>query len=222
MPDVSIRRIGLIDDDPAVRSVYKDAVEDLGLEPVEVEELPDFVSFADKLNPERDGVICDNQLKSRTYSMVEGNTIVKALYQRKIAALLCTRYWRNDVGIRQNRRFIPVVLEPKDLGTQLISGLKICVDELNGKYLAERKPWKSLVRVEHVEPLNKETLRLHIVIPGWRPETGVQIDVSKIDVPSIVAVETTYHAKGVCHARAEVNLGANNSDDIYVDQWSVV
>lgn len=216
-----IRRIQLIDDDPEVRSSYGMIVEDAGLIPVDVPSIKSIKELIGSIDTYCDGVICDYQLKSRsTYSQIDGHEVVESLYKAGIPVLLCTRYFPPNSAILSKRRHIPALLSSGDLATKMLPALQMCAEEQRGSFTLERKPWKTLIRVEGAEQVSSDVIRFHVVVPGWHPSQGVDVELKISEVPIAKTIRELCQS-GECRVRAHVNIGANQAEDLYFENWSL-
>lgn len=223
--DRTIERVRLIDDNPEVRSGYRFPVEDMHLNPEEVTgPLGDLTSFLNSFDPQRDAVISDFQLNSGNYSPFNGDELVMRLYQRKLPVVMCTRY--ADVlpePVRARRRYIPVVFKSAQLTSEsLIEAFNLCANEYSEIFVPTRRPWRARVRIEGIEKLTGNQLRLNVVIPGWDLHTALSFD-----VPITKSNSTLEHlakmsgTEDVISIFGTVNLGAERAEDIYIDEWSM-
>src|SRR5258706_6350353 len=106
---MSIEKVWLIDDDPAVRAAYVDSVEDLQVTAVnQAGPLPDLDTFAHSLGA--DAAICDHHLRPQNYARFDGATLVSKWYDLKFPAILCTKVENAVDEIRPHRRGITVRL----------------------------------------------------------------------------------------------------------------
>lgn len=217
-----ISRISLIDDEDQVREAYSYPVEELGMESV-LEDGPihDMSDFVRGIRERTDAAICDHHLRQRAlrdggvYSRYDGAELVTELYRSDFPAILCTRYRDRIEELRRHRRFVPVLLHPDELSPDAIArGLEVCVQELSGNISANRRPWRSLVRVADVDnSISEENPFVEFVVPAWDPNTVVRI--SKSELPDGFLEQIGPQMR--CHAK--VNLGAENHDDLYVYDW---
>ncbi len=220
--DRSISRIRLIDDEPAVRSSYRYGVEDLD-EDLDASEISGPIhsisSLLSGMSCDFDAVICDYNLRMKKYSSVDGDQVVKALYQANIAAVLCTRFddhlpW----PIRQKRRYIPRVLHPNKLESgALLESLRVCVDEFRGVFLPTRKPFRGLVRVEGGDvSRDRRCVHANLVVPSWDQQLISYVVDESFGVIFERVLESV-EAGVETHFFAQLNLGAEAVDDLFID-----
>jgi hypothetical protein len=113
--------------------------------------------------------------------------------------------------MRSRRRFIPALLKPDELDPDNIArGFERCIQEFDGQYQPSRKPWRTLVRVEEVEPGEDY---FYVIISGWNPRKKIRVSFDDLpnDIRSLVKLEKRFHA--------QVNVGAENHEDLYFDSW---
>lgn len=224
LKDRTVERVHLIDDDPTVRGMYKYSVEDLDLSVDEISgPIASFAALLDLFDQSRDAVICDLNLKTKNYSADNGDVIVSSLYRRRIPALLCTR-WAGHLSdeVRYRRREIPVVLNPTDLSPEAIANaFQICAQEFTGVFSRERRPWRTLIRVESGERAGAGHHRLDVVIPAWDPEVALSFVVPSDGSSAIAEICGRVSEGQTIRVFGNVNLGAASPDDIYIDSWAL-
>lgn len=217
-----ISRVFLIDDSQSVRETYALLVEDMDLKPIRVDDrIQDLSALARGINPETDAVICDYQLTTRNYSKFNGDVIVSSLFDHGIAAILCSRFDDVRSNVRNLRKKIPEIISPKEfeLEGRIINGFKTCIAEHAGIMQAERKMWKTLVRVEAADQKSESLLQLHIIIPAWSETKGIEISVSPIDNPLYEKMQKIIREGEVFRAKALVNIGASQADELFLESW---
>ncbi|SRR6266567_623494 len=212
-----ITRVGIVDDQEDARGAYKWTIEDADLEPVdEPGPLPSLWEFAAGVAGRADAAICDFKLTIRNYAAFTGAELVAHWYERKFPALLCTRYDEAaQEEIRAHRPRIPVVVAPDALDTeQLLRGIELCVAELDEGPGPERKPWRAQVHVLD-GPDHDSGGFFFVELPGWHsPEVfRLRLQDLEAEVQERVAPAARLHA--------HVNLGAEDSHEVYFDAWEV-
>ncbi|MBR8034713.1 response regulator [Burkholderia vietnamiensis] len=219
----NVDRVMLIDDDEAVRQMYRYPVEELDLVPEEVSgPIRQVDEFLGTLRAGHDAVVCDYHLTMKNYSPVDGDVIVAKLYRRCMPAILCSRYSAVAEKVRALRRFIPVILEPQQLSDESVrEGFATCLREFSGDFSGERRPWRTLVRVERCVRVNNETLSLGVVVPGWNPHVAITCDVARQDSMVFDVIESTLGHGDIFRGYAQVNLGCDREQDLYITEWSV-
>ena len=221
----AIERVRLIDDDDLVRSGYRYCVEELDLNPSEV--FGPILSADELINgfdPLKDAVICDFNLRVKNYSAINGDELVSQLYRRQFPVVLCTRYDDHlPAAVRRNRKTIPVVLSPADLHPDsLREAFRLCSGEFAGEYSRERKPRRTQVRVEGGERLPDGTLRINLLVPTWSSVTLIEVDLLESAGAVYQRVWSSIQLGEVARFMAEVNIGAESPEDIFVADWAHV
>jgi hypothetical protein len=214
LADISIDRVYIIDDDPNAREAYAYSVEDLNLQAVLAEgPLPALGEFIEHTRNSAEAAICDYKLNIRNYAAFDGAQSVTLLYQSQFPVILCTRYEIASIDeMRPYRRYIPVLLKPDELSPDnLIQGFERCIGEFRGEFRPQRRPWRTLVRVDSVD---YERSNLYIVVPGWDLNQVVSLHLD--DVPPIVR-ECVSRNQDRFHA--SVNIGAEGYEDLYFEAW---
>jgi CheY-like chemotaxis protein len=215
--DRTISRIAIIDDQADVRASYEFNVEDLGLESVsEAGPLGSLLNVVTALAANSDAAICDYNLKVRDYSAFNGAELVAALYKTNFPALLCTKWHTASIDeMRPYRRYIPTLIDPGELDpSTLSSGLEVCIREFSGQYLPIRKPWRALIRVEDVRGTQGVPF-VYVIIPSWNTQEVVRLPNNVFPNELIPSLKpgTRIHAK--------VNLGAENQEQLFFEEWEV-
>ncbi len=209
--DFNIERVAIIDDKPDVRQSFSYPVQDLNLTPVlQTTLMGTLQESVIRLRSVAEAALCDFQLRISKYATFDGAELVAALYQSMMPAVLCTRFEKSDVDkIRKYRPSIPCLLNPDELDEDsLFRGFEICVKEFNHDFTAERRSWRTLVRVTSVE-----VHHVHLFVPGWSSREGLRL--LRSDIPEPLASKLVEGLR--CHAR--VNLGATRQEDLYFTNW---
>jgi len=213
-----IGRVAIIDDDARVRGVYEYTVQDLDLRAVnEVGPLGTINEFSPLAASHAEAAICDHHLQVSNYARFNGAELVAHFYERKFPAILCTK-WEEAaiVEMRRFRRNIPVLLKPDELDPDaFISGIAQCVEEFGGVYVPQRRPWRSLIRVEDFDSAETADRRVYVVVSEWDSDTVVSL--LAMDLPPPVRAELGKRQR--FHAR--VNAGATTSHELYFSDWEI-
>jgi CheY-like chemotaxis protein len=222
--DKVIEKVRLIDDDQGVRQSYKFQVEELNIATEEVfGPIVDVPSLLAMFNAKHDAVICDFNLKVKNYSSMNGDEIVSGLYKKNVPVVLCTRAEHLPEAIRRRRRHIPVVLSPSNLSPEtLIHAFGMCVEEFKGDFSSIRKPWRTILRIEGGELLgNNDLLQVNAVIPEWDPSTLISFEWLVGENEALQKVRESVSHGDIVRIYATVNVGADGTDDLYVEDWSL-
>ncbi|WP_236203492.1 hypothetical protein [Pseudomonas protegens] len=216
-----ISRILLIDDNPDIRGLYGDSLEDLSVLKEEVSSLPDVDAFLAGISF-GDGFVCDLNLNTGSYSPVNGDVIVSSLYDRKSPAVLCSRDAEAVSSVRRLRHAIPCILEARNLNPDTVStAFEICIKEFEGEYSSARKPWPTLIRFENLVLTTNEYIRAAVVIPGWDSQSLVEVDIKQSDGLIYESVRRSFDSGDVFRCKAIVNLDVEALRDLYITGWKV-
>ena len=204
-----IQNVMIADDQPDSRQMIKEHVEDANYKAVVQDEkignLDNFIEIIKKKKP--DALIIDNHLNQKNYATFTGiHAIIKV---RKIflmlPILLASNYINDDIlDIRPYRQYVPVIIS-SDMNPDIITqGFKLSQNELNGIYIPERRPWRSLIRVEE---MSEDNSYAYIIIPSWSTR-------ERIKLPTFLF---PYQDEKLLGMRffADVNIGAEKYSDIY-------
>lgn len=213
--DRVIERVQIVDDNREAREGYSFSVEDLSLIPISADgpQYTDLDQFIEMIRLQAHAAICDYHLSKANYASFDGGNAVAQLYQRQFPAILCTSYYNSDIdSIRRYRQHIPILLKPQDLGPETIeAGFRQCIAEFKGRVPASRKAWRSLIRVEDVD-LGKGYF--YVVVPSWNPHETISLRF--MDVPQDIRSRIQ---NGQQRFHAQVNVGAENYEDLYFMDW---
>ena len=210
--DKKIKRVLIVDDEPAARDGYGYAVEELGLEPLMVPGPVDSTqSFIERAEPS-DAVVSDYRLKMHSYASCDGDVLVAECFKAGIPGMLCTTFTDVDVTIRRDcLRYIPALVKTisPDPDT-FVDAWNICVGEMNGAFRSSRKAWRTLVRIAD---LVSEGEYLHVVVPAWNPHQKIRLYYDSVpdQVQKLLKPDARFHA--------QVNLGAEHDEDLFFDSW---
>lgn len=208
-----VSRIAIVDDDQNVREGLAYAIESDEWVPIEqtgpLGHIDDFLAR----NLGADAAVSDHKLSPAGYAHFSGAQLVAAWYRRMFPALLCTTYSTSAVAeFRSLRRWIPVVMPPEGLSPDTLrAGLDLVVDELHGNFVAERRPWRAVVRFTDYAPENRT---VYAKLAGWSSEA---VALREVDLPEALRQIVTSRVDFHCYA--EANLGTASSDDLYLSGW---
>ncbi len=207
-----MERVFIVDDEQDARDAYEYVIEDIDLQPHQVEgPLNDPRAFITSIK-DADLVLCDFHLKKRAYAKWDGDRLVAECFKAKVPSVLCTTI--TDPPIRRDYlRYIPGLLktgaiEPMDLRR----ALENCVRELDGCFEPGRQAWRTLVRIADVDD---ERQCAYVVVPAWDVHRKVRIDKDNLpsDVQELVKPDRRFHAL--------VNTGAKNHSELFFDDWEL-
>jgi hypothetical protein len=209
----SISRVLVVDDDANARQGYSYPIEELKRIPVlEPGRIEDLETFIETLQARADAVLCDYHLKKKNYAVFNGDVIVAACYRREIPAVLCTTYTDSDITLmRGKRRFIPALLKPDEVSPDSIAlAWQTCIDEFAGQFQPDRKPIRTLIKVEEVV---LEAEYLYVVIPSWNATSKVRLMFADLPKNIRALVEENRHF------HAAVNIGTERPEDLFFESW---
>jgi hypothetical protein len=201
-----IQQVAIFDDQPNARESLAEIVEDAHLTPiVQDEPIVSLEACIETVQTSGSAAIFDNHLSQRNYANFRGILAVKSLYLLCIPALLVTTYFYSDISeIREYLPYTPAIITPDELNSDMIiKGFEICQNEFAGKFSPERKPWRSLVRVEEI----KDEKSVYVVIPSWNASEKILLPISIFPIQDEKIEGMRFFA--------QVNIGAESYSDLY-------
>jgi hypothetical protein len=210
------RRVAIIDDDQEEVYWMRGEVEEAGYEPVPFVDLAPTVEALVKEVQNRGvaAAICDHRLSVKATAHFWGAEAVAALIKSGIPALLVTRFADVDsnLGIRQFRRDVPVVLSKDELtGEAVAAGIQTVSAEIADNYSPERVSYRTLVQVVGYSSESEQPM-VEAILPSWRPRQAVRFPASLI--PAGLQPHSEDEWPGTCYI-AWVNIGAEEAEDLY-------
>lgn len=208
-----IKKVIVVDDKPEGREMIAECLEDANLEPIFQE--PGHYSAADYVDniiKKSHAAIFDNHLKPGNYASFDGIEAVAIAYKKNFPALLMSIFLQPDIKeIRPFRRHIPITIPGGEAEPELLlNGFKQCIDEFSGHFTPERKPRRTLVRIEEVYKNS-----LNVIVPAWDYKTAISIPTTMIPVKL---------RKNLSPGRrffAYVNTGASIIDQLYFERFEL-
>jgi hypothetical protein len=210
-----IRRVDIVDDKPDVRKVIAICVREAELEAVvENDQLPPLEHFVSAAMNKADAGICDHRLNLGRYAQFDGAQAVARFYDLKWPALLCTTWSKADMdAMRLYRRRIPILIHTDDLNPDTMAmGFEYCIREFESDFSPSRRPWRTLVRIEEVDK-DMVPPMFFAVLPGWHSSDKIRLPLS------LIPPELQTQIKPGARFHAQVNKGAENQDDLYLDEF---
>ena len=212
--DKLIDRLWIIDDDEGARSSYVEEFYDSDFEALPKDDrVEDVSSFLRQSLKASDAVISDHQLKKKkNYFPINGAEVISMCYDMKIPSVLVTKYDQAQMAeIRKFRKNIPVILNPSFFAEDTVyHSLEVCINEFKGKIRADRKLWRTLVRIDSIEDSH-----IYIIIPGW--DTSEAIAIGNEELPKhikpIIEVDKRMHI--------QINIGCESVNDLYFGEWEL-
>ena len=207
-----IERAFIVDDEPEARDAYEYVMEDMDIRPYQVtEELSDLGSFISSI-ASADVVLCDFHLKKHSYAPYDGDKLVADFFQAGVPAALCTSIAEAPIR-RDHLRYIPgLVRTSSPKPAELLLAWERCLQELAGQLEPERRPWRTLVRVDDID---QERHCFYAVVPSWDVRTKVRIDNDNLphDLRDLIEPGRRFHAL--------VNTGSDSPRDLFFDSWEL-
>jgi CheY-like chemotaxis protein len=215
MPQVptslNIQRVKVVDDDKSARESIALCVEDAEFTPALVDgPLFDLALFVASTLKEADAIVCDHRLRRSIYANFDGAEAVARFYQANFPAVLCTAWSKADIdSMRIYRRYIPSLIPTDKLNPEtIIRGFELCIGEFNNHFTTDRKPWRTLLRIEEVD-LDSKPQMLYVTLPGWNSKEIVRLPFD------LIPREFHANLKLGMRFHAETNKGTDNQDDLY-------
>lgn len=199
-------RVMIIDDQPNMRAAIADQVTDANFIPIiQNERIDSLQNFIKKIQNEATAAIFDYCLSQQNYATFNGVQAIKELYMLCFPALLTTSYFNADISeIQVYRQYIPIIIKPKEINPEtIVKGFSLYRNEFAGLFSPERKPWRSLIRVEKIN----DDKSVDIVIPSWDSSEKVRFPISIFPVKDKTILGMRFFAK--------VNIGSENNADLY-------
>ncbi len=212
----SIRTIAVADDSRDIRDTISDEIRDAHLEPRPlVGPYHTVEALVQEAMNVADAGIFDHHLKDRNYANCTGAEVVDMCYTKGFPSVLVTRYSKADMDqIRPHLPRIPVLLTPDNAHSdEILKGLELCIEEINGHFRPSRKPWRTLVRIDDVYSEGRMPT-LYVVVPAWNSDEVIRLVHS---VPEwfrpIARPGLRFHAR--------VNIGAESQDELYFEDFEL-
>jgi hypothetical protein len=211
-------KVAIIDDDQEAIQIAEVEVIEAGFTPLIIPgPIESCHGLAISLSSKADGVLCDHRLGYSGFASFMGAELVANLFDLKIPAILVTQYTDidKDVSIRKWRHKIPVLLSRDETSAQRIKdGLTECKNELGGMVRQDRKPYRTLIRIETIGNESGESV-IDAVIPSWNPHRAVRFPLSLLNE------EIRQQVKPLTRLIASVNIGADRSEDLFFDRFEI-
>jgi hypothetical protein len=218
-PDLNQKTIAIIDDDTKQSKAISWEVEYAGYKTFLLDEghfynVNELVSL---ITNKAEGAVCDHRLSNSGFANFYGAELVAALYDLQFPSLLITQYTEMDTSfsIRKWRHKIPVLLSRDEANASSIAkGIEDCISEFCGRVLSTRKPYRTIVRIINIDEESHE-LVLDAFVPGWNPHKAVRFPAS------LVPEDIREALKPNVRLFAQVNIGAETSDDLYFKNFEL-
>jgi CheY-like chemotaxis protein len=217
---LEIHRVAIVDDDTEQAEVMSLWLEEANFQPIIIrtdrpfEQPQDVVEL---IRTQAEAAVCDHRLTHHRFSVFNGAELSASLYDSRIPNILTTQYvdMDVDVSIRKWRHKIPVVLSRDETDAESIAlGLLKSSNEILGQLSTGRRPHKALLRVTDVGR-DGEAPVLDVIIPSWNPLRAVRFPLS------LIPVELQQSVSAGTRLFAYVNIGAEESQDLYFDSFEL-
>lgn len=214
-------QVAVIDDDADYALSTAGIVEEASLIPTIISEaeagfqcphqLLDFVQAIDCA-----AVICDHRLKPKGLASFSGAEFVANAFDNSLPAVLLSTFATvdSDTTIKLHRARIPSLIAREDLDPhKIMDGLQRSESELAGNVTPERRPWRTLVRIESVSK-QVEAPAADAIVHTWKPHQAVRFPLMVIEEQSIRQYLMDNDSWPV-RLFAEVNVGCDEANDLF-------
>ena len=216
-------KVAVVDDERFTAEVVADIAEEAELVPIIISDGDGpFRKVAELLERIRTrscvAVVCDHRLSGTPFASFLGAELMALLYDEHIPGLLLSTFAGvdSDSTIRRYRASIPCLVSRGHLDPDnILEGLRLCESELNGQYVPERYPRRTLIRVVNVSssPVDGNTV-VDAIMHSWDPNFGVRFPLDLIEDPQIQRF-LKEDFSGVTRLFAQVNIDCENSMDLF-------
>ncbi len=161
-------------------------------------------------------VICDHRLSQRGFAPFTGAEFVASLYDQGMPAVLLSTFTAidGDTSIKLHRARIPSLVPRSDLDPRrIMHGLQLSENELAGETVPERRPWRTLVRIESISK-EGDTPVAEAILHTWNPDLAIRYPLELIEDLSI---RQHLMDNDIWPVRlfAEVNVGCKDANDLF-------
>ncbi|MBZ9752486.1 hypothetical protein K7W42_16685 [Deinococcus sp. HMF7604] len=219
------RNIYIIDDNRELAEDLRDRIVDMDFNPrLIIDGHYKFVpNLLDEIEKGDCGVLCDHRLQHGRLAEFYGSQLVAALYDLKLPALLLTQFSEQDVDttIRKYRRKIPSLIARSEIDDNaILEGLSKCIKELNGDFSDGREPHRCLIEINYIDQDGDDVV-VDAFIPAWRSASAVRFPVELMGLGAEERIRKGLQESedGIIHIFAEVNIGADISDEFYFENF---
>lgn len=208
-----INRVAVIDDDELGREMLLDDLRDRDFEPVAIDgaygqDIDRMVG--DILAQKPQFVICDHRLQAGGMASFFGLNVVQKLLDVRSPAMLVTQYSSTDstkLQLRKARHSIPLVMaRDAFILDDLPAYADMVLRELSGSPVDERKPHRTLIQIEFVDP---KTGNVDALVPSWSPKHALTIPIDCFSAPVRDRLTAGDFVLG------DVNIGARSEEDLF-------
>ena len=162
-------------------------------------------------------VIADHRLSQTGFASFTGAEFVASLYDLGMPGVLLSTFSAidGDTSIKLHRARIPSLIPRSTLDPrEIMVGLKLSESELAGQISAERKAWRTLVRIEGISKEGEISVA-DAIVHTWKPDLAIRYPLDLIEDVSI-----RKHLANNCswpvRLLAEVNVGCEDANDLFL------
>ena len=162
-------------------------------------------------------VIADHRLSQTGFASFTGAEFVASLYDLGMPAVLLSTFSAidGDTSIKLHRARIPSLIPRNSLDPrEIMVGLKLSESELAGRMSAERRPWRTLVRIEGISN-EGEIPVADAIIHTWKPDLAIRYPLDLIEDVSI-REHLASNSSWPVRLLAEVNVGCDDANDLFL------
>jgi CheY-like chemotaxis protein len=202
MNDKPLKRVAVVNDTATNRDEMAESLSEIGLEPIiQTFRLGSIEECIATVTTQAEAAILEHHFKSGHYANFMGAEAVAQLYRQQFPSLLVTAWAEADRdNIHPFRRHIPVLIRSSQVEPETImGGFEQCLNEFKNSYSTERKPWRTLVRIEEV---NRDLEKVYAMVPAWNPRQVVKFPLSLFPINLQPSVEPG------ARFLSKVNIGA--------------
>ena len=213
----SSRIVPVIDDSPDLAEETFYQLEEAGYQgEILVGPFDNVDELAHQLSQYAHAVVCDHRLMQGGLANFYGAELVASLYDLKKPAILITQYPNDShTTIGAFRKKIPVLLARNELNPMSLKrGIDQCADELNGHITRERRPHRTIIRVEQIDKESGQDV-IEAFVTGWKPKQAVRFPASLIPESILESVQPG------THLFAKVNVGAVRPEDLFFKDFEI-
>lgn len=210
-----IETVAVVDDETRSRESLLMCVDDSPVSSFSVlGPLPQMTTTYQLIASRAQGCICDHDLqKQGDYAQFSGAALAAWNNRHDLPSILCTRYLDSQMpSIRGYLKDIPVLCKPDQLEhpEEIMDAFRLCVAELNGSFVPERRSWRTQVVVEQLDTGDRT---ISVSLPAWQVDDWVRVRID--DVP--------LHLRGDLKigfwTYVRANIGESRPEFLYID-WS--
>ena len=215
-------RVAIVDDVERQAVTTAGVAEEASLDPFVISEADGEFKYLQQLfecvqNQDCGAVICDHRLSQTGFASFTGAEFVASLFDQGMPAVLLSTFTAidGDTSIKLHRARIPSLIPRHDLDPQrIIDGLILTERELAGHFVKERKPWRTLVRIEGVSKRGATSV-VEAIVHTWKPDLAIPYPLAMIEDESIKR-HLMENSNWPVRLFAEVNVGCNDTIDLFL------